>query len=58
MKIPLQSMGPKIEEKSSGNGLWTNADKLTSVIYVRKALHWALYHVLFQNKSELYNPWI
>ena len=34
------------------------ADKLTSVISVHKALHWALfclYQMWFQNKSELYN---
>ena len=24
---------------------WINADKLTSEIFVHKALHWALYHV-------------
>ena len=28
---------------------------VTSVIFVYKALHRALYHVLFQNKSELNN---
>ena len=29
-------------------------NKLTSVIFAYKAHHWALYHVWFQNKSELY----
>ena len=29
-----------------------NADKLTSVISVHKALHWTLYHLWFQNKFE------
>ena len=31
-----------------------NIDKLTSVVFVRKAHYWALYHMLFQNKFELY----
>ena len=31
--------------------------RLTSAILVCKDLHWALYHVWFQNKSELYNPY-
>ena len=31
-----------------------NADKLTFVIFVHKALHWALYHVWFESKVELH----
>ena len=31
-----------------------NTDKITFVILVYKALHWALYHVWFQNRPELY----
>ena len=33
-------------KKSSWNSLQANANKLTSVISVHKALHWALYHVI------------
>ena len=32
----------------------TNTERLTSVIFVHKAHHWTLYHMWFQNKSELY----
>ena len=35
---------PMVGQKSSWNSLLTNTDKLTSVIFVHKALHWALYH--------------
>ena len=47
------------EVKISWNRLHKTAcrqhiDKLTSVIFVYKAHHWAPYHMLFQNKSELY----
>ena len=31
-----------------------NADKLTSAICVYKDLHWAFYHLWFQNTFELY----
>ena len=40
MKISLQSTA--------------NANKLTYVLSVHKAPHWAHYHVWFKNKSELY----
>ena len=57
MKISLDSWGPdqwsRIIMKQSDRQMW-NADKLTSVISAHKALHWTLYHVWFQNKSELY----
>ena len=33
--------------RSSWNSRWTNTDKVTSVISVHKALHWAPYHVWF-----------
>ena len=46
---------PMNEEKSSWNSLWINLDKLTSEIFVHKALHWALYHMWFQNTFELYD---
>ena len=58
MKISYQSTGPQIEKRSSWNSLQINEDKLTSVISVQKALHWALYHVRFQNISELDNSCI
>ena len=38
--------------KLSWNSLQTNTDKLTSVIFVYKAHHWALYPLWFQNKFE------
>ena len=39
------------------DSLWNLRDVFMkpSVISVHKALHWVLYHVWFQNKSELYN---
>ena len=39
MKISPQSSEPTLWT----NSLWTNADKLTSEIFVYKSLHWALY---------------
>ena len=41
-------------ERNLHETLCRQTDKLTYVIFVYKALHWALYHVWFQNKSELY----
>ena len=38
----------RTEENSSWNSLKTNSDKLISVIFVHKALHWALYHVFLE----------
>ena len=53
MKISLQSrFGPTIGEISSWNSLQTNTD--TTVIFVHKAPHWALYHVWLQKKKKNY----
>ena len=53
-KLQTLTFAPRIEGKSSWNSLLANADKSTSVIFVHKALHLALYHLWFQNKFESY----
>ena len=45
---------PSSGAKSSWNSPYTNTNKSTPRISVYKAPHWALYHMRFQNKSELY----
>ena len=41
-----------LKEKQWKKLIWDTQP--TSVIFVHKTLHWALYHMWFQNKVELY----
>ena len=52
---PVLMIGEKSAFTQSINTLpCENADKLTSEAFVYRGLHWALYHVWFQNIFELY----